>query len=73
MAVSTTRGILKGNGPGPHQVKTFKVSRDPRFEIRVRDVVLSVDEKTRRQAPGRAQRPLPMTSTLRHCCSRRGT
>ena len=24
---------------GSHQLKTFKVSRDPRFEIRVRDVV----------------------------------
>ena len=75
MAVSTTHGILKGNGLKPHQVKTFKVSRDPRFELKVRDVVglhvvnpldhavvLSVDEKPQIQALGGARRSLPMTS-----------
>ena len=72
MAVSTMHGILKENGLRPHQVKTFKVSRDPRFEIKVRDVVglyvnppdhavvPSVDEKPRRQALGGTRRPLPM-------------
>ena len=74
MAVSTMHGILKGNGLRAHQVKTFKVSRDPRFDLKVRDVVglhvnppdhavvLSVDEKPRRQAPGSTRRSLPMTS-----------
>ena len=72
MVISTVHGILKDHGLRPHQVKTFKVSRDPRFEIKVRDVVglyvdppdhaviLSVDEKTQIQALGRTQRPLPM-------------
>lgn len=58
MVISTVHGILKDHGLRPHQVKTFQVSRDPRFEIKVRDVVglhvhppdhavvLSVDRKT---------------------------
>ena len=58
IAVSTVFGILKCNGLEPHRVRTFKVSRDPRFELKVRDVVglyvdppdhavvISVDEKT---------------------------
>ena len=72
MVISTVHGILKANGLRPRQVKTFKVSRDPRFGIKVRDVaglcvdppdraaVLSVDGKTQIQALGRTQRPLPM-------------
>lgn len=82
-------GILKENGLRPHQVKTFKVSRDPRFEIKVRDVVglyvdppdhaavISVDEKTQIQALGRTQRPLPMkpghAETRTHDYRRNGT
>ncbi len=31
-------GILKENGLGPHRVGTFRVSRDPGFGIRARDV-----------------------------------
>ena len=89
MAVSTMHGILKGNRPGPHQVKTFKVSRDPRFELKVRDVVglyvnppdhavvLSVDEKPQIQALGSTQTSLPMTSdhpeTRTHDYRRHGT
>ncbi len=72
IAVSTVFGILKSHGLKPHRVKTFKVSRDPRFELKVRDVVglyvnppdhavvISVDEKTRIQALGRTQKPPPM-------------
>ncbi len=68
MAVSTMDGILKDNGLRPHQVKTFKVSRDPRFEIKVRDVVglhvdppdhavvISVDESERVNAFGSSER-----------------
>ena len=56
--VSSTHGILKDNGPKPHQVKIYKVSRDLRPEIKVRDfvgdyidplehaVVFSVDKRT---------------------------
>ena len=67
----------------------FKVSRDPRFEIKVRDVaglyvnppdhavVLSVDEKPRLQALGGTRRSLPMTSdhaeTRTHDYRRHGT
>jgi len=69
---ATVHGLLKETGLRPHPVKTFTVSRDPRFAITVRDgvgltvdppdhaVVLSVDAKTQIQARGRTQRPLPM-------------
>ena len=89
VAVGTMHRILKGHGLRPHQVKTFKVSRDPRFELKVRDVVglyvnppdhavvLSVDEKPRRQALGSTQTSLPMTSdheeTRTHDYRRHGT
>ena len=89
IAVSTVFGILERNGPEPHKIKTFKVSRDPRFEMKVRDVVglyvnppdhavvISVDEKTQIQALGRTQRPLPMKpghpETRTHDCKRNGT
>ena len=89
MVYSTVHNILKENGLRPHQVKTFKVSRDPRFEIKVRDVVglhvdppdhavvISVDGRTQIQALGRTQRPLPMkpghAETRTHDCRRNGT
>ena len=89
IAVSTVFGILKRNGLKPHRVKTFKVSRDPRFELKVRDVVglyvdppdhavvISVDEKTQIQALGRTQTPLPMKpghpGTRTHDYRRNGT
>ncbi|MDE0532817.1 MAG: helix-turn-helix domain-containing protein [Albidovulum sp.] len=38
MVSSSARNILRSNGPGPHRAETFKVSRDPRFEIKARDV-----------------------------------
>ncbi len=65
---STVHGILKRNGLRPHRVKTFKVSRDPRFELKVRDVagpcvdppdhavVLSADESERVNATGSSER-----------------
>ena len=49
---------MKHKGLKPHRVSTFTASRDPRFELKVRDVVslcadpparavvISVDEKT---------------------------
>ncbi|MCY4206532.1 MAG: IS630 family transposase, partial [Roseovarius sp.] len=36
MDATTVRNILRRHGLRPRQVKTFKVSRDPRFEIKVR-------------------------------------
>jgi transposase len=64
--------VLRRNGLKPHLVRTYKVSRDPAFVAKVRDVVglylkppehavvLSVDEKTSIQALARTQPPLPL-------------
>ena len=66
--------VLKSKGLKPHLVRTYKVSRDPEFAKKVKDVVglylnppdnalvLSVDEKTGIQALERTQRPLPLRS-----------
>jgi transposase len=72
--------LLRRHGLKPHQVRTYKVSRDPDFVAKVRDivglylnppehaVVLSVDEKTSIQALERTQPPLPLRSgrAVRH-------
>ena len=64
--------LLREHGLKPHLVRTYKVSRDPAFVEKVKDVVglylnppqhavvLSVDEKTSIQALGRTQLPLPL-------------
>jgi transposase len=64
--------LLRRHGLKPHHTRTYKVSRDPAFVAKVRDVVglylhppehavvLSVDEKTSIQALERTQRPLPL-------------
>jgi len=64
--------ILRANDLKPHQQRTFKVSKDPRFVERVRDVaglymnppesaiVISLDEKTQVQALDRTQPMLPL-------------
>lgn len=64
--------VLRRNGLKPHLVRTYKVSRDPAFVAKVKDVVglylrppqhaivLSVDEKTSIQALQRTQLPLPL-------------
>jgi transposase len=66
--------LLRANGLKPHLVRTYKVSRDPDFVAKVKDVVglylnppehavvLSVDEKTSIQALQRTQLPLPLRS-----------
>ena len=66
--------LLRRHELKPHRVRTYKVSRDPAFAAKVRDVVglyldppehavvLSVDEKTSIQALERTQRPLPLRS-----------
>lgn len=72
--------LLRRNGMKPHLVRTYKVSRDPQFAAKVKDVVglylnppehavvLSVDEKTSIQALQRTQPPLPLRSgrAVRH-------
>ena len=73
----------------PHRVKGFKVSNDPRFEEKLRDViglylnppekaiVFSVDEKSQIQALDRTQPGLPMkpgkNGTMTHDDKRHGT
>jgi transposase len=64
--------LLRRNGLKPHLVRTYKVSRDPQFVAKVKDVVglylkppehavvLSVDEKPSIQALERTQPPLPL-------------
>lgn len=72
--------LLRENGLKPHLVRTYKVSRDPKFTAKVKDVVglylnppdnavvLSVDEKTSIQALQRTQMPLPLRTgrAVRH-------
>ena len=73
----------------PHRLRTFKLSRDPQFASKVRDVVglyvdppahavvLSVDEKSQIQALDRTQPGLPMkkgrAGTMTHDYIRHGT
>src|SRR3546814_13884796 len=68
----TIRGIWTAFGLQPHRSETFKLSRDPLFVDKVRDIVglylsppnralvLSVDEKSQIQALDREQPVLPM-------------
>lgn len=81
--------VLRANGLKPHRVKTFKISNDPRFEEKLRDVVglylnppehalvLSADEKTSIQALDRTQPGLPIKKgrcdTMTHDYKRNGT
>jgi transposase len=69
---TTVHRIWQQYGLKPHRVKTFKLSRDPRFVEKVRDivglylnppdkaVVLCVDEKSQIQALERTQPLLPL-------------
>ncbi len=86
---SMVHRVWKANGLKPHLVRTFKISSDPRFEEKLRDVVglylnppenalvLSVDEKTSIQALDRTQRGLPLVKgrcgTMTHDYKRNGT
>lgn len=73
----------------PHRIRSFKRSRDPNFEAKLRDVVglyvnppehavvLSLDEKTQIQALDRTQPGLPLKrgkcATMTHDYKRNGT
>ena len=86
---SMVHRVWKSNGLKPHLVKTFKVSNDPHFEEKLRDVVglylnppanalvLSADEKTSVQALDRTQPSLPLVKgrcgTMTHDYKRNGT
>jgi hypothetical protein len=72
LAPSTIHRIWREHGLKPHRVETFKLSNDPKFVEKVRDIVglyvnppehalvLSVDEKSQIQALDRTQPGLPM-------------
>jgi transposase len=86
---ATVHRVWAANGLKPHLVKTFKVSNDPQFAAKVRDVVglyldppahalvLSCDEKTQIQALDRTQKGLPIhpgrCGTMTHDYKRNGT
>ena len=77
-APSTVHRIWRAFGLQPHRVETFKLSTDPLFVEKVRDivglylspperaVVLCVDEKSQVQALDRTQPLLPMPAAAHH-------
>ena len=81
--------VWRAHGLKPHLIRTFKLSNDPRFEEKLRDVVglyldpphnaavFSFDEKSQIQALGRTQPGLPMKkgrcATMTHDYKRHGT
>ena len=86
---TTVLNVWHKHGLKPHRTKTFKLSRDPEFIAKVRDIiglylnpperalVLSVDEKSQIQALDRTQPGLPMKpgrcGTMTHDYKRHGT
>lgn len=86
---ATVQRVWAANGLKPHLVKTFKLSNDPQFAEKLRDVVglyldppehalvLSCDEKTQIQALDRTQKGLPIhrgrCHTMTHDYKRNGT
>jgi len=89
LAASTVREIWKAHGLSPHRWRRFKLSNDPAFAEKLRDViglyvappahaiVLSVDEKSQIQALDRTQPGLPLKKgrgpTMTHDYKRNGT
>jgi transposase len=86
---SSVRRIWAGQGLQPHRVRSFKISNDPSFADKLKDVVglyvdppahavvLSIDEKSQIQALDRTQPGLPMKkgrcATMTHDYKRHGT
>ena len=89
MSAASVSRIWKLHGLKPHLVRTFKLSRDPKFAEKVEDIVglylsppanaivLSTDEKSQIQALDRTQPSLPFrsghTATITHDYKRNGT
>jgi transposase len=85
----TVARVWEAHGLQPHRVKTFKLSKDPRFVEKLSDVVglylnppekalvLCMDEKSQIQALDRTQPGLPMKKgrcgTMTHDYKRNGT
>jgi len=86
---STVNTVWQSHHIQPHRIKTFKLSRDPRFLAKLTDVVglylnppqraivLCVDEKSQIQALDRTQPGLPLKKgrcgTMTHDYKRNGT
>jgi len=89
ISVSSVQRIWRAHGLQPHRVRQFKLSNDPKFVDKLREVVglyvdppahaivLSVDEKSQIQALDRSQPGLPMkkgrAGTMTHDYKRHGT
>jgi transposase len=89
ISVSAVQRIWRAHGLRQHKVEQFKLSTDPRFIDKLRDVVglyvnppahaivLSVDEKSQIQSLDRTQPGLPMkkgrAGTMTHDYKRNGT
>jgi transposase len=89
LSVSSVQRIWRTHGLQPHRMRQFKLSNDPRFVDKLRDVVglyvdppahaivLSVDEKSQIQALDRTQPGLPLkkgrAGTMTHDYERHGT
>ena len=86
---ASVRRIWRAHGLKPHQLRTFKLSRDPNFTEKLEDIVglylnppehamvLCADEKSQIQALDRTQPGLPMKKgrcgTMTHDYKRNGT
>ena len=89
ISVSSVQRIWRAHGLQPHRLRQFKLSNDPNFAAKLRDVVglyidppahavvLSVDEKSQIQALDRTQPGLPLKrgrcGTMTHDYKRNGT
>jgi transposase len=89
ISVSSVQRIWRRHGLQPHRTRLFKLSNDPQFAAKLRDivglyvdppahaVVLSIDEKSQIQALDRTQPGLPMKKgrcgTMTHDYIRNGT
>jgi len=89
ISLRSVQRILEAHQLAPHRLRTFKLSKDPKFAEKLRDivglyvdppahaVVLSVDEKSQIQALDRTQPGLPMkpgrAGTMTHDYKRHGT
>jgi len=89
VSLRSVQRILEAHQLAPHRIRTFKLSNDPKFAQKLKDivglyvdppahaVVLSVDEKSQIQALDRTQPGLPMkpgrAGTMTHDYKRHGT
>src|SRR3979411_1376944 len=71
VSLRSVQRILEAHQLAPHRIRTFKLSKDPEFVEKLRDIVglyvdppahavVSVDEKSQIQALDRTQPGLPM-------------